>query len=456
MRKPGLFTASIGMLLLVLTSTSAFAGSDNGSVVAASEATSLVSIAMDGAVGNSRSFQASISSDGRYIAFASVATNLVPGDTNDHADVFLRDLATQQTSRISLAFDGSEPDHQALWPSISGDGRYVAFQSHASNLIAHDENFTTDVFVHDRETEKTTRVSIATGGTEADKESAYPSISADGRYVVFASQATNLVPEDTNEKTDIFVHDRETRETSRVSVATDGTEGNDISLYPSISGHGRYVAFSSRASTLVAACGDGNAWDIFMHDRMTSETRCIAGDPDFDPENGSSISASVSADGRYVAFLSSYATLVPQDTNEFRDIFVYEITSGKISRASVASDGTESNNHSSQPSISADGRYVAFTSNATNLVSGDTNADADIFVHDRTTGQTTRVSLGAGNTEGNDTSYEPSISGNGRYVAFESEADNFFAQDTNGFSDIFIRDRYFDYTRTYLPLTVAP
>ena len=170
-----------------------------------------------------------------------------------------------------MASGGSEANGDPRWPSISADGRYVVFESAADNLVPGDTNDHSDVFVHDRQTGETSRVSVASDGTEGNGQSDEPSISADGRYVAFASEASNLVPGDTNHNYDILLHDRQTGETVRVSVASDGTEGNGHSIEPSISSDGQYVAFTSWASNLVP--GDTNdAWDVFVHDRETGET----------------------------------------------------------------------------------------------------------------------------------------------------------------------------------------
>jgi Tol biopolymer transport system component len=340
----------------------------------------LVSVASDGTQGNSHSGSPSISADGRYVAFASYASNLVPGDTNGVMDVFVHDRLTGQTTRVSVASDGTQGNGESRYPSISADGRYVAFMSYASNLVPGDTNGKADVFVHDRLTGQTTRVSVASDGTQGNGDSwGWPSISADGRYVAFESSASNLVPGDTNGRADIFVHDRLTGQTTRVSVASDGTQGNNSSVWPSISADGRYVAFMSYASNLVP--GDTNgALDIFVHDRLTGQTTRVSVASDGTQGNGYSWDSSISADGRYVAFESWASNLVPGDTNGKQDIFVHDRLTGQTTRVSVASDGTEGNNNSGWPSISADGRYVAFHSDASNLVPGDTNGRADVFV----------------------------------------------------------------------------
>ena len=346
--------------------------------LAAASDTTRASVASDGAQGNSDSYYPSISADGRYVAFQSDASNLVSGDTNGSPDVFVHDRQSGQTKRVSVASDGTQGS--GSYPSISADGRYVAFMSAASNLVSGD-TCCSDIFVHDRQSGQTTRVSVASDGTQGNSGSEYPSISADGRYVAFRSYASNLVSGDTNGAVDIFVHDRQSGQTERVSVASDGVQGNDYSSYLSISADGRYVAFRSSASNLVS--GDTNGyWDIFVHDRQSGGTTRVSLASDGAQGNYGSSYPSISADGRYVAFMSAASNLVSGDTC-CSDIFVHDRQSGQTTRVSVASDGAQGNNHSWYPSISADGRYVAFHSYASNLVSGDTNSAPDVFVHDR-------------------------------------------------------------------------
>ncbi len=337
------------------------------------------SVASNGTEANDISDDASVSADGRFVAFRSYATNLVPGDTNGYSDTFVHDRQTGETTRVSIASDGTEADGHSYAPTISGNGRFVAFYSYATNLVSGDTNGVLDIFVHDRQTGETTRVSVASDGTEGNDTSDDPTISADGRFVAFRSDASNLVPGDTNGFTDIFVHDRQTGETTRVSIASDGTEAN----------------------------GSGSAPNI-------------------------------SANGRFVAFYSYATNLVPGDTNSETDIFVHDRQTGETTRVSVASDGTEANNRSDDPSLSADGRFVVFRSHATNLVPGDTNEYSDIFVHDRQTGETKRISMNAQGAEGNEESDSPSISADGRVVVFPSDASNLVPGDTNNRGDVFV------------------
>jgi Tol biopolymer transport system component len=226
-----------------------------------------VSVSSDGTEGNGASgiYNFSISADGWNVAFSSDATNLVDMDTNGTGDIFVHDIQTGETTLVSVATDGTQGDSLSLLPSISSDGRFVAFYSNSTNLVSGDTNGTSDVFVHDQQTGETKRVSVASDGTQGDNFSDYPSISSDGRYVAFYSSATNLVIGDTNGTKDVFVHDMQTSETRRLSVASDLTQGDGNSLDPSISLDGLYVAFESSSTNLVA--GDTNGCpDVFVRD----------------------------------------------------------------------------------------------------------------------------------------------------------------------------------------------
>ncbi len=409
--------------------------------------TTRVSVASDGTEGNGHSADPSISVDGRYVAFWSRASNLVPGDTNEMWDVFVRDTKTDATTRVSVSTSGAQGNGTSRDPSISADGRYVAFWSWASNFDTSDTNEMPDVFVRDTETATTFRVSVSTSGTEGNGGSYSPSISADGRYVVFYSYASNLVDGDTNEQCDIFRSDRNTGATTRVSVSTDGAEGNGRSIAPIISPDGRYVAFESEASNLVM--GDTNEMpDVFVRDTEKATTLRVSESASGTEGNGNSDSPSISADGRYVAFASWASNLVPGDIIDSSDVFVRDTKTGATTRVSVSTSGAQGYG-SSVPSISAYGRYVAFESAATNLVSGDTNESSDVFVRDTKTRTTTRVSVSNSGAQGNQLSGSPSINADGRYVAFSSFASNLVAGDTNGKFDIFLR-RYVIFGPSFL------
>ena len=441
-----------------------------------------VSIASDGSQGNYWSTFPSISADGRYAAFLSGASNLVSGDTNGYADVFVHDRQTGVTQRVSIASDGSQANDGSYNSSISASGRYVTFDSRATNLVTGDtndfcnSNFPDDlthdpppqtimtptpppnncgdVFVHDRQTGVTQRVSIASDGSQGGKSSCCPTISADGRYVAFLSGASNLVSGDTNGYGDVFVHDQQTGVTQRVSIASDSLQGNRNSYYSSISNDGRYVTFESDANNLVS--GDTNGYiDIFVHDRQTGVTQRVSIASDGSQGNSPSYDSSISADGRYVTFYSYADNLVSGDTNGYLDVFVHDRQTGVTQRVSIAGDGSQGNYPSYDSSISADGRYVTFESDANNLVSGDTNGNTDVLVHDRQTGGTLRVSIANDGSQGNNGSGYASISANGRYVVFGSDSSNLVSGDINGYPDVFVHDRGPDFAyifRLFLPL----
>lgn len=411
--------------------------------------TTFVSVDSEGQQGNEGSFNPSISADGRYVAFESAATDLVPGDTNQATDVFVHDRTTSATTRVSVSSTGAEGSGYSTYSSISADGRSVTFTSHADNLVPGDSNAAHDIFVHDRTAHITTRVSVSSTGAQANLDSYSSAISADGRYVVFQSGADNLVPGDTNAMSDIFVHDRLTGKTRRVSVNSAGMQGNNLSIYdPAISADGRYVVFASAADNLVP--GDTNeAWDVFVHDRTTEITTRVSVSSAGKQGNNISYSAKISADGRYVAFASAAQNLDPGEPKpSATDVFVHDRQTHETARVSVNSAGRQVDGGGINPAISADGRYVAFWSGADSLVPGDTNKAADVFIHNRTTGKTSRVSVDSVGQQGNASSFVPSISADGRYVAFASRADNLVPQDANGKEDVFVHDRLLNTTQS--------
>src|SRR3990172_2099305 len=311
-------TVYLKIIIIVLFST--FGRAIMFSVAAPNGTTEMVSVASDGTQGNDVSFNSSISADGRYVVFGSYASNLVGSDTNDSEDVFLHDRQTGETTRVSVASDGTQGNSHSDtgysgYPIISIEGRYVVFSSVASNLVNGDTNNTDDVFIHDRQTGQTTRVSISSSGIQGNDFSTGASISADGRYVAFQSEASNLVSNDTNNAMDIFIHDRQTSETTRVSVASDGTEANGFSSnYATISSGGRFIGFSSEASNLVS--GDTNGvWDVFIHDRQGEQTTPVSLSSSGIQGNNVSAGGAFSADARYVKFWSQANNLVSGDTN---------------------------------------------------------------------------------------------------------------------------------------------
>jgi Tol biopolymer transport system component len=386
-----------------------------------------------------------ISADGRYVAFVSSADNLVAGDTNGYPDVFVHDRVTGITERVSVDSSGLEGNGASGGPSLSADGRYVAFHSSASNLVAGDANGVMDVFVHDRVTGVTEIVSVDSSGVQGDKQSLWPAISADGMVVAFASGATNFVANDTNFNRDVFVHDRGNGITERVSVSSTGGQGNMGGGWfspPAISADGQIVAFESTSSNLVPHDSNFGADDVFVHDRSTGMTEIVSVKSSGMQGDGASLWPSLSADGQVVAFCSD-AMLVVGDSNHFSDVYVHERATRKTRRVSVDSTGNGGDNSSAWPSISADGQMVSFASLATNLVAGDGNGVSDVFVHDRQSGETRRLSVDSSGVEGDRESalqVSPAISADGLVVVFSSEATNLVSSDTNGWADVFAHE----------------
>lgn len=383
-----------------------------------------ISTGSDGRQGNNPSRYPSVSADGSLVAFSSTASNLVLDDFNNSEDVFLKEVAT---GRLSLVARGSQP-------KLSGDGRYVAFLSSARDLVPGDTNNRYDVFVRDRQEGVTTRVSVATDGTQGNSDSWEAAISADGRFVVFSSTATNLVPAATGTNKKVFVHDRETATTTEVSVRPDGSSGTGgDSMLASISGDGRYVAFTSRATDLVANRPRVAYTVVYVRDLISGTTRMV-------PSGFVKGTVSISADGRYVAFYDSLETLVPGDTNRLVDTYRFDLATDEMIRVNVAPDGTQANGDGGyvpQPvPLSADGRFVFFESAASNLVIGDTNNRRDLFIRDAVAGTTTRVSVDGVDPRATAASYAGAINADGTAAAYYSEIPQ-EASDTNTFPDVY-------------------
>ncbi|MGB5962043.1 MAG: DUF4347 domain-containing protein [Coleofasciculaceae cyanobacterium] len=401
--------------------------------------TTRVSVASDGTQANQTSIDPgrtpSISADGRYVAFASGANNLVSDDTNGLADIFVHDTVTNATRRVSVGIGGTQANGGSTDSSISADGRYVAFASGASNLVSGDNNLRSDLFVYDTIANTTRLVSVPISPFQSQGTfCSAPSISADGRYVAYESTFSNLVSGDTNGLQDIFVYDTVANSTRRVSLSSNGTQSNSASFDASISANGRYIAYSSNANNLVSGDTNGET-DIFLYDTVANTTRRVSVSSNDTQGDGRSLNPSISADGRYVAFSSSSRNLV--DTRTFgSEVFVHDTLTNTTRLVSIATDGTPGGG--STPSISADGRYVAFESNAGNLVSGDTNLRPDIFVYDTVANTTTRISVDDNGIQGNADSGYSSISADGSRVAFWSNASNLVSGDTNRDNDIFL------------------
>ena len=406
--------------------------------------TTIVSVDSAGIQGNRDSDVADIGANGRYVAFDSSASNLVTGDTNVHRDVFVHDLETATTTRVSVASSGTQANGLSGSPAVTADGRFVAFVSWASNLVPDDTNGHSDIFVHDRQNGLTTKVSVDSWGNQANNWSAFSDISADGRFVAFISTASNLVPGDVGTDPDVFVHDRLTGATTRVTLGIDGAEPNQGSRNPVISSDGRFVAFVSPASNLVSEDTNGAA-DVFVYDRETRIMSRVSVNSAGVQGNGISDQATISGDGRFVAFISFADNLVAEDNNRFchtelgevyncPDVFVHDRHKALTTRLSANSDGGQADTGGGSPAISSDGRFVAFSSSPENL------SVPEIFLHDRVTGATERVIVNGSGTEANGATLGPVLSADGRFLAFVSWASNLVPDDTNGVRDVFVHD----------------
>jgi Tol biopolymer transport system component len=425
---------AIAGLGLLLATTGA------GPAAAAERSPSRISVSSTGAQANASSSNPALSADGRYVAFYSDATNLVPGDTNGVVDIFVRDRRTGTTRRASVSRGGGQANGESWNPTISADGRYVAFHSAATNLVPGDTNDAMDIFVRDLRSGITRRVSVSGSGAQANQASETAAISGNGRYVTFVSSATNLVSPDTNTFPDVFVRDLRSGTTSRISVSGAGIQANLPSLAPAISADGRYVAFFSASPNLVPGDTNGTL-DVFVRDRLAGSTSRVSVSGAHVEASGASSHPAISADGRYVGFISDAPDLVPGDTNGVSDTFVRDLRAGTTIRVNVSAGGEQANSGGGfVTALSADGRYVAFASIASNLVPGDTSGWSDVFVRDQRTGRVTRVG-GSGTDQPDQDVYGAAVSADGRVVAFMSAATNLTPGDTNDVRDVFVQRR---------------
>ncbi len=372
-----------------------------------------------------------MSANGRYVVFTSEASNLVAGDTNGVSDVFVRDLVSGTTRRVSVSSADRQADAESLGGvAITPTGRYVAFTSTASNLVAHDTNGNRDVFVRDLAHGTTRRVSLTDTDRQGRLGGDAPAISADGRFVAFLSYSGNLVPRDTNGHADVFVRDRSRGTTRRVSVTSAEKQVYLGGAAPAISAGGRYVAFVSDSRSLVA--GDTNkARDVFLRDRSRGTTHRVSlTSAEGQLSSYSHGPPSLSGGGRYVAFLNG------------GNVLVRDRAAGTTEEVSVG-NGTSGGGRDSDSApvrISGDGRYVVFTSFSA-LVAGDANLRDDVFVRDRVARTLERVSVSSAGTEGHGHSRTGSISDDGRLVTFSSAAPDLVLGDTNAADDQFTRTR---------------
>jgi hypothetical protein len=415
------------------------------SAASAAGSTTLVSVSTGGVPGNGHSAEGNISADGRFVVFSSGANTMTPDDPDLFLDVFVRDLATRTTTLVSVSSNGTKGNRGSFQPFISDNGRYVLFASDSTNLVpgvAPGGNCAFQhVYLRDLQAGTTDLVSQSTTGSPANCLSDAGTVSADGRFVLFFSSASNLVSRDRNGATDAFLRDRQTGTTTRVSLSSDGREGNGSTFRGEISSDGRFVVFVSTATNLTNNDANGTAEDVFIRNLQTGTTRLVSVSTAGVQANNVSTLPAIGSDGRFVAFTSFGSNLVPNDTNGAHDVFVRDLVAGTTQRVSLSSSGAQANHNSAKPDITPDGRFVSFQSQASNLVPNDTNpAFNEVFLRDRVAGTTVRASVSSLDEQANSFSYSSSVSNDGRRVAFSSGASNLAPGDANTRDDVFLHE----------------
>jgi Tol biopolymer transport system component len=427
--------ASLASTLLLLAPTALAGGGGGGS-------TTRVSVHSDGTEGNATSRFAAISGNSRYVVFHSSATNLVAGDANGTSDIFRHDLKKSKTILVTLDSGGLQANGPSTDPAVSGNGRWVTFESTATNLVAGDLGGKKDIFLRDESNDVTIRASVNSIGIEANEHSHEPDVGDNGRRIVFETRATNLDVTDTNTTNDIYLFEKGSGTTTRVSLAHDGSQLTGDSSFAALSDDGRFVTWINTHPGAVPG-KLSNRTDVFVREIDTGVMeRASVGLGGADGD-GNCNQPSLSADGRFVCFQSDSTNLVPGDTNGAYDVFVRDRLNGTTQRVSLAWDGSEANGSSSSADISADGRQVCFEALASNLVLGDVNGIKDVFVRDCVAATTSLVSVTTGGGVGTGVSLcyrAASMSPDGRYVAFMSYESTLVANDTNGVEDVFVRD----------------
>lgn len=429
-----------------------------------------VGVASDGAQpGSGNTLATDVSSDGRYVVFTSDAENLVANDTNSSADVFLRDTRTGTTERVSLGSTGNQGDLGGYGGLVSTDGRYVAFTSDSTNLIGTtDTNDSTDVFLRDRQANTTVRISTRNAGGQSDGGSYLQSMTPDANQIVFDSDATNLYGiTDQNFSVDVYVRDRVANSTRRVSVATNGTEGDLDSYGGSISDDGRYVAFVSDDSGTFDPDDSGVFTDVFLRDRTLNTTTRLTALPGGDEADFDSNDVRISGNGKVVVFNSDASNLDLDDDGLSTDVYAKVIGTDGFERISVAPPGSDDPNpddYAFITDVSTNGRYVLFQSGASNLLADPTSSSSNSFVRDRTTGTTLLAGLTTQQTEpaGADAQHSGStpnaISGDGRYLVYSSSASDVLGpgNDANGaVEDVFMRSNPVPFIFAVAPASMA-
>ena len=414
------------------------AGPDDYHALANRDSRLMVNISASGQQANNECWDTYLSSDGRYVTFGTFADNLVPGHSPSEREVYRKDLLTGEVKAICVGLGGAAANGYTDSSAMSADGRYVAFYSDASNLVTSDTNGVFDIFVRDMDADQTVRVSTSSSGQQANAYSAFGDISEDGRYVVFTSDATNLVSGDTNGQADIFIKDLLTNETKLVSCSGTGERTNGASFGATVSADGRYILFTSAASNLVGSDTNGNQ-DVFLKDMATGQVQRVSTSSSGSQANSDSTGASLTLDGHYALYYSSATNLAGADTNgAVIDTFVKNLWSGETKLVSTNVLGLQDELDTYPGQISADGRFVVMKSWSDSFDPVADGSSQQVYVKDLFTNQMACVSVNAAGVVGDDLSDNPTITPDGRYIGFQSMVDNLVTPDDQSGMDIFL------------------
>ncbi len=391
-------------------------------------------------LGNGDSRSAALSQDGRWLVFSSAASDLVVGDVNGYMDVFRADLQTRQielASMDSLDVKANGDSGKLSPPTVSGDGLFVAFSSTATNLSTLTQTAAADVYIRDTVLRQTRQESRNRSGIPGNGNSLFPSLSSDSDYLAFQSRATNLVDIDRTVTEDIFLMNRASGEIERVSTALSGLPTDGPSRAPAVSKTGRYVAFESDAANLTLNDTNG-VTDIFVRDRIAGSVTRVSLRTNGDQANAQSFSPRISDDGTIVSFASRASNLVGDDSNRVADIFVHDRQTGTTMRVNLPRFDKEANGDSRAPSMSGDGTLLAFVSQATNFTPEVYNGLTNIYVVNRISGALEMVNRNVDRGAANGLSEAPCISGDGGFIAFESSANNLIRSVARSSTNVYV------------------